>query len=83
MKLSREQELYLIDLGVAALLDSAMHDRASSNGNRPPIPDELTASIAAQVEAKHDRKRGWTPERRAKFMATLARNKRKRKSATA
>jgi hypothetical protein len=80
MKLSREQELYLIDLGVAALLDSAMHDRASSNGNRAPIPD---ASIAAQVEAKHDRKRGWTPERRAKFMATLARNKRKRKSATA
>ena len=77
MKLSREQELYLIDLGVAALLDSAMHN-GTSNGNQP-----VTTSIAARVEAMQDRQRGWTPERRAKFMATMARNKRKRKSKSA
>jgi hypothetical protein len=80
MKLTREQELYLIDLGVASLLDSAMHN---GNGHHSTVPDELSASIAAQTGAtKKPGRRQWTPEQHAKFMATL-RKKRRGKSASA
>lgn len=58
LKMTRKQELYLIDLGLKSLLDSVIP---------APKPKSKPRKI---VEKK---KRGWSKKQRAKFLATMKR----------
>jgi len=57
LQLNRKQELYLIDLGLVALLDKAI-----SNGH-----------AAVEMKEKHvkPKKQKWSEEQRRKFKATM------------
>lgn len=66
LKLSRKQELSLIDLGLAALLDKAL-----SNG----------ASISLKEKHPAPKKQKWSEEQRRKFKATMKRVWKEKKAA--
>lgn len=57
MKLNRKHELYLIDLGLAALLDKAL----SANGS----------GLVLKEKHEKPKKQKWSEEQRRKFKATM------------
>jgi len=77
MTLTRKQELYLIDLGLRALLDQTVP--TASNGHRSQ--KNVEKADYAEKKLKKDKRPAWTPERRAKFAATMQKTWAKKRKA--
>lgn len=67
MKLTREQELYLIQVGLETILNDKFSPNTETAFTSPKV--KRTKKVTKAKKGKKGKK--WTPEHRAKFLASM------------